>query len=150
MATQPNTSDASRIGAASGPRKRKPVYDPLNSEVEWLAALLVKKKARLEKMKTDKSGITSKLAKSRPQGGPSHEASDEATDSDDNTGASQHKKHSFLTLSEEESDQEGVALLMGLAPGHQTTSTGPGSMGDSRDEDTEVLVESDEAELGRS
>lgn len=150
MAAQPNTGNASRIGAASGPRKWKPVQDPLNSQVERLATLLVKKKARLEKMKANKSSITSKLAKSIPQGGPSHEVSNEATDNDDNTGASQHKNDSFFTLSDEEGDQEGVALLPGLTPGHQTTSTE--SVGSSRDEDTdlEVPTESDEAELGRS
>jgi hypothetical protein len=60
MAAQPNMDDPSQNDTTSGikigSRKRKPVHDPLNSEVEQFAALLVKKKARL-KNKHSKSVI---------------------------------------------------------------------------------------------
>ena len=47
MPTPPHAVDGTDT-ANIGTRKRKPVHDPLNSEVERLAALTVKKKARLD------------------------------------------------------------------------------------------------------
>ena len=56
MPTPPHAVDGTDT-ANIGTHKRKPVHDPLNSEVERLAALAVKKKARLDQNNLGKLGV---------------------------------------------------------------------------------------------
>jgi hypothetical protein len=62
--------------------------------------------------------------------------------------ASNHTTDPDLQLSDGENSQDVVMSMLGLAPGHKTTSEG--SVGGSGDEETEVCVKNDEAELGES
>jgi hypothetical protein len=84
MATVPHSVDASRNNTSSdinvlGARKRKPVQDPLNSEVERLATLAVKKKA--QRLELGKSGDALKPARNIP----ARESSPGVANSDDIT-----------------------------------------------------------------
>jgi hypothetical protein len=51
-------------------------------------------------------------------------------------------------LSDGENNQEVIMPLLGLTPGHKTTSEG--SAGGNGDEETEAPAKSDEVELGES
>jgi hypothetical protein len=149
MAAQPNMVDASQISASGikvGSCKWKQVNNPLNSEVERTATLLVKKKScLLEKTKHSESGVALKLMENVPQG---HPASSNVIDTNANTEGPRHTKDPVLHLSDEE-NEEGVSVpLLELTPGHKTPSKGP--MGGSGDEETEALAESEEVELGAS
>ena len=114
--------------------------------MEWLAILKIKKKANLEKTKPDKSSITSKPAKSKPQGGKSHEASGDTTDNSAKNGLSQHREDA---VSDKESDEEVVMPPPGSTPAPETTSTRSKGGSSDEDEDKEVLIESDQDQLGR-
>ena len=159
MPTPPHAVDGTDT-ANIGTRKRKPVHDPLNSEVECLAALAVNKKARLDQNNLGKLGVASNLARDIPVRGSSPAG---VVGNDDNIGGTRQvhtNTHGWvLQPFDEYSDENGVTPYPESTPSTRGRDTTPPDSerctGESGGEDeigdaakTEDAAETEEAELG--